>query len=552
MVKIIVRFSKFNLPKFRFNVNYSLLIACFFLFFYFFLSFYFRHPFVAPRFIDCFDPNFNLADVNLLSASGCTYSYYNYLFLRPFTFLSADDYHLGIVVFFLFLLFVNFFIISRVSRILRLNTVLLLFLSLLFFDAGFTLNVDKAGTEQFISFTLINLGVLFFVLGGNKNLFFSGLFIALSSFKPQPIVLFFGMFFSLFFRDCVFSNFKLRLAFKKSHLFSSLYFFFGGFIIFVSYLFNSVYYLQGVYLASVSRVFDFTQFNFKYAFYFLVFIYVLLSKKKTLLSKSYLFSFPFIFLSSIYAGSGSRFFDVFSFFVFVLIVGDKFFARFFKVFLVFLFIINSYVVLTNIASFTPKVLFDGQLSLFKPGSVVYTDLSSYERLSLDYETFVLHDNWLFNHFIDFNITSNSTLNSHLFNLSDSVDIVVRGPSSNIVFNKSLFNYSIFIPSLDHPCVSCKHYSTVFFKRKADYDRFLVSLIYYWRVNQGFLCSSSPYYHNFYYTIFNKLFKVSSCSVLTDWILFFYDFDVFFNLIAYLFSFFILLFSFYFVIFYFRD
>lgn len=488
MVKLVFKFKKPN-----FSLNKSLLVFIF-LFIYFLVVFYFKNPLIRPQYIECFSPKLPLDDLVFLTNSGCAYSFYSYLIFKPFGLVPSEYYRINLILFFMILFVINYFILSKIAHLLNINQNLFVLLSFFIFYRSET----YLGFESFVMFSLFNLSIFFFLLKKPAYLFLSGVFMVLSAFKPQLLVFAFFLF-ALFFID--FNNKKLRVNISRNNIKSSLFFAFGFVITFVVYFLTSTFSLKYIYLSSLNRVFDFSNLlEFKLIFYILIFILALLIKNKNILIKSFILSFPLIFVLSLYTSASSRFFDFLSIIAsFVLI--KSFDHKKIILFLMLLLCFNSFLILKDALLFVPKSLFENQISLIDYDTNILWDYAWYDSIFKFKNLYPFLDQFVYDNLVEFNSSLRAEFINKIndFIIDKNISLVMIGPfqfesvlSENFDFYSNSF--TINIPNLEHDCLTCRHVATLYFSNETQYNNFKIKLINYWINNMKILCDYSPYYY----------------------------------------------------------
>ena len=434
-------------------------------------------PLIEPRFLSCFNSNLSLDVLEVSSNSGCGYSWIGYAFFRPFFFLPLSYYRFVMIIFYSGLLILNFFVIRKIASLFKVNYIYLILLSLFLIDPL----IHEVSTI-FVSFTLINLGFLFFLLKSRYYLFFSGLLMVLASFRVQPIVLFFTMLLYL-------------VVSKQKHWY---YFLIGGLIILGPMIIFDNLYLQNILFNSQfnSGVNWANLLNFKYLFYLFSFFYLLKSR-----NWAYSLAFPIIFWSAL--TNAPRYLAMFSLIHCVFFIHEFKHKKLLLALILFIGFYSFSGVFINYTTFPVRSVFSGQFGLLDESSVIMADLFNNDELLLRHEVLLLADPTPFGFLLDNGLVSYDVLTSELEGLisSNNVNVIVWGPnyeSSILNINLSFYDgaSSVMMPSIDHDCVNCRHFSTLFFSNGLKAYNFFNHLVDYWTSHQGLICDFSPYYYGF--------------------------------------------------------
>lgn len=517
-IKIVVKSKKIK-NFFKSKIKFLPLIL---LFLYFLLAFSFKKPIIEPRWIACYDYTIPVDSLEFFSNSGCYYSWHSYLFFRPIALLSSF-YPFFPVCYFLIFLLINFFVIFRISKHLSINYYLLLFFSLLLFDVA-------SSTENFIMFTLVNVSLLFFLQGSRRSLFFSGLFIGLSSFKPQQIVFGFSLFISLL----------MYMKLSKKRVINSLFFLSGLCLVLGFSFLMSTNMIRASFYHIFNRAFDFS-FNLRFFIFFCSLFYAVFSKSKTNTYWAFIISFPIIALSASYNGAGSRFLDFFALIPCIILLKEIKNVKFFYLIFILVFISNLISIIYSLIIYYPYALFNNQFLLINNNTVILSDLVNNDNLIFNYKLFPFIDPFLYMQLVNTSFVSKSYFKNELndFINSSDINLIIIGPyafESSLSIGLDFYNNStsIVIPNLEHSCASCRHFANLFFKNKRDYYLYLYSLINYWNLNRDLLCNFSPYYYKVAFSILFNYVYFPSCHNKFDWFLIFDRFKgIVYNVISFI-------------------
>lgn len=483
----------------------------------FLCSLAFKKPLIDSRYLECFDSALNLNSLELFSHAACVYSWYSFAFFNLFTYLPLEYYRIILISVFFALFLINIFTTFKISRLRKVNFAYLLLLTFLFFDFS-----SKNSLIDFTMLALFNLSLLFYLLNTRPSLFLCGFFGSLPSIlRPHPSIFIFVLIvlslidsFSVSRKK---SSFNIILIKKK--VLNSLLFIAGFCIIPLTYFFNSANYFKATFMTSI-RMFDLTNFNFKFLLYLLVFICVFFNKNKSSLHKAFLIMLPFVFYISLLNGMGSRYLDFLSLLAPLLLLEDFKKNKLLIISLIILLIVPNWLSIFRDASiFEGKDLFENQLLLLNKSKIL-TDLNGEEYFNLKHNVYPLIDYWIWDYLYPKGFVSFEKLRSDLINITKDIDLLIIGPTqyeSRLISVVPEFNSSqrIFIPTLDHDCSNCRHVATLYFRDTNEYNDFKSKLITYWSLNYVKLCQLNGNYYNIMLASFYKLMNLPLCSNKLD-------------------------------------